>query len=305
MSFENIWYVCISGAAASGVVICAITIILKLKSARQARAELHQNDILRHAKHTAENISNAVATSSTFLTLTQQRCGEPEGSAVIESSDSTWQGINGRLTGLDETKTSGAHILAGSIETALPYLARFSGWHNAWRAQQGATVDKQIAISSDACRPDLPELVTPPPLDWLCRKYQITIDCTQGVQEPWPAGWPDGVRHPWTVTLSRPGPVGKLGRSQECLTITTPFFQSTDHDGEPSAAAVLSSLLSDADVELYSSFEDWALSAGQDPGSPRARRIYLVCLDTAWRLRAFCGDEEELLSELRRASRCF
>jgi len=87
--------------------------------------------------------------------------------------------------------------------------------------------------------------------------------------------------------------------------ITTPFFRSTDQNGEPTAAEVLSCLLSDADVDLHGSFEDWAAGVGCDPACPKTQRTYLVCLVTALRLRAFLGDDDELLRRLRRASGCY
>jgi len=64
---------------------------------------------------------------------------------------------------------------------------------------------------------------------------------------------------------------------------------------------VLSSLLVDAAVEDYTSFEDWCADLGYDPDSRKAHRTYLGCLKMAPRVRAFCGNDDEVLAELRDA----
>jgi hypothetical protein len=138
-------------------------------------------------------------------------------------------------------------------------------------------------------------------LERLCRKYQITIDCVHGAAEPWPPEWAGRECNPWTVTLSWFGPHGKTSSKQKPLTITTSFFQGVAHENEPTAADVLSSLLEDASVEDYSSFEDWAADLGYDPDSRKAVRTYEECLELSPRVRAFLGNDEELLAELRSA----
>lgn len=135
-------------------------------------------------------------------------------------------------------------------------------------------------------------------LERLCRKYNIVARAIYGAAEPWPDEWQDRPCHPWTVTLSWFGPEGKSGAP---ISITVSFFQGVAHEGEPTAADVLSSLLLDAAVEDYSSFEDWAADLGYDPDSRKAARTYRGCLKMAPRVRAFCGNDDRVLSELRDA----
>lgn len=54
---------------------------------------------------------------------------------------------------------------------------------------------------------------------------------------------------------------------------------------EPDTADVIHSLISDADVLNYNSFEDWALSLGYDEDSRKAEAIYRSCLELALQLR--------------------
>jgi hypothetical protein len=64
----------------------------------------------------------------------------------------------------------------------------------------------------------------------------------------------------------------------------------------PKAQDVLYSLIKDADVLDYATFEDWALELGYDIDSRAAEKIYRTCLDIALKLRAGIGDTA--LSEL-------
>ena len=137
-------------------------------------------------------------------------------------------------------------------------------------------------------------------LERLCCKYGITARCVEGAAEPWPDEWAGRECHPWTVTLSWYGPEGKRHSKQKPLTITVSCFQGVAHEREPTAADVLSSLLVDA-VADYSSFEDWAADLGYDHDSRNAHRTYLGCLKMVPRVRAFCGNDDALLNELRDA----
>jgi len=138
-------------------------------------------------------------------------------------------------------------------------------------------------------------------LELLCRKYEISAKCVYGAAEPWPDEWEGRQCHPWTVTLSWYGPQGKSRKDQKPLTITVSFFQGVAHENEPTAADVLSSLLVDAAVEDYGSFEDWADDLGYNHDSRKAKRTYDGCLAMAPRVRAFCGNDDAVLSELRAA----
>jgi hypothetical protein len=138
-------------------------------------------------------------------------------------------------------------------------------------------------------------------LERLCRKYSITAKCVYGTAEPWPDEWEGRACHPWTVTLSWYGPQGKSDSRQKPLTITVSFFQGVAHENEPTAADVLSSLLVDASVEDHGSLEAWAADLGYNPDSRKAARTYRGCLKMAPRVRAFCGNDDEVLAELRDA----
>lgn len=59
---------------------------------------------------------------------------------------------------------------------------------------------------------------------------------------------------------------------------------------EPDIKDVLCSLIVDADVLDYATFEEWADCFGYDSDSRSAEKIYKLCLDTALQLRAGLGD---------------
>jgi len=138
-------------------------------------------------------------------------------------------------------------------------------------------------------------------LERLCRKHQIDADCVYGAAEPWPAEWSERECHPWTVTLRWYGKGGRRSAKQRPRTLTVSFFQGSEHEREPTAADVLSSLLLDTTAENYDSFEAWAEDLGYSPDSRKARRTYLACLELAPRVRLFLGNDDELIAELREA----
>ena len=139
-------------------------------------------------------------------------------------------------------------------------------------------------------------------LERLCRKYQITARCVEGAARPWPDEWQETACTPWTVTLSWFGPEGKRHKGQEPITLTVSFFQGPAYEGKPpTAAAVLSSLLVDAAVEDYTSFEDWCDDLGYSSDSRTHHRTWKRCLKLAPQVRAFCGHDDAVLSELRDA----
>lgn len=59
----------------------------------------------------------------------------------------------------------------------------------------------------------------------------------------------------------------------------------------PDTLDVIHSLVSDADVLNYSTFEDWASDTGYDTDSRKAEAIYRECLKLALALRNGLGDE--------------
>jgi len=137
-------------------------------------------------------------------------------------------------------------------------------------------------------------------LERLCRKYQIDADSVHGATEPWPDQWEGQECRPWTVTLRWYGKGGQRRSKQKPRTLTVSFFQGMGHDREPTAADVLSGLLLDAQAE-GSKFEDWCDDLGYDSDSKKAARTYRECLRLARRVRAFLGNDQALIDELRAA----
>jgi hypothetical protein len=58
----------------------------------------------------------------------------------------------------------------------------------------------------------------------------------------------------------------------------------------PDPADVLYSLLLDAEVLNYGSFEDWASECGYDPDSRKAEKTYRACMEIALKMRNGIGD---------------
>lgn len=58
----------------------------------------------------------------------------------------------------------------------------------------------------------------------------------------------------------------------------------------PSTPDVIYSLVSDADVLNYGSYEEWASNFGYDPDSRKGETTYRMCLEIALKLRAALGD---------------
>lgn len=58
----------------------------------------------------------------------------------------------------------------------------------------------------------------------------------------------------------------------------------------PDFADVINSLVSDADVIDYATYEDWASNFGYDPDSRKGEADYRACLDVALRMRAALGE---------------
>jgi hypothetical protein len=74
--------------------------------------------------------------------------------------------------------------------------------------------------------------------------------------------------------------------------MVTPFGMGPGLSGYPSAADVLSSLVSDAaGYENAQDFSDWASEYGYDDDSRRAYAIYEIVAAQTDKLRAFLGDE--------------
>jgi hypothetical protein len=93
--------------------------------------------------------------------------------------------------------------------------------------------------------------------------------------------------NPWTVTLRYKG-----------RRLTVPFFTGMAWTKEPSAADVLSCIVSDASA-AEQGFEDFCADFGYDSDSRQAERIYKACERLAPKVKRLLGDDFE---EFQRAS---
>lgn len=113
-----------------------------------------------------------------------------------------------------------------------------------------------------------------------CERARVRISC-EPTGAPDDGDWPAGAFH-WKVTL-------RCGKRR----LTTEFHQGPAHTSEPSAADVLSCLVSDAaSVEFEGSFEAWADSLGYDADSRRAERTYKACERIRDQIRRFLPDHD-------------
>lgn len=118
-------------------------------------------------------------------------------------------------------------------------------------------------------------------LQALCDKLGITAACRYGGELP--EGWGRGA-HPYKVTLS-------FGRRR----LTTPFFMGAARTSEPTAADVLSCLVSDVHSGEQS-FEDFCSDLGYDTDSRRAEKTWKTCAAMAPRVRKFLGDHFDAIA---------
>lgn len=122
-------------------------------------------------------------------------------------------------------------------------------------------------------------------MEKLCAQKRVKVEAQYGGVEV-PEGWMPGT-HPYKVTLR-----------MERRRLTVPFFQGPAHTSEPTAADVLSCLVSDASsFESARSFEEWCGDLGYDTDSRKAERTYKACGDIAHRLRVFLGPHFEEFSQ--------
>jgi len=122
-------------------------------------------------------------------------------------------------------------------------------------------------------------------LERLCAKRKVRIELQYGGVEI-PEGWARD-SHPWKVTLRYQG-----------RQLTVPFFMGSALDREPTAADVLSCLVSDANaVEQARDFEDFCHDFGYDTDSRKAEKIYRQLETQAPKVRRFLGDDFETFAE--------
>lgn len=94
--------------------------------------------------------------------------------------------------------------------------------------------------------------------------------------------------NPWRITL------GIKGTRR---TMTVNYWTGSAITTDPTAADVLSSMLSDGSAEGQS-FEEWADDFGYDVDSVTVRKIYNACIANARKLHRFLGDAFDELAGL-------
>lgn len=112
-----------------------------------------------------------------------------------------------------------------------------------------------------------------------CGRESVRISC-EAADPPRDDEWPAGAFH-WKVTLRHNG-----------RRLTAEFHQGPAHTSEPSAADVLSCLVSDAVSVESEDFEGWADSLGYDTDSRKAERTYKACVRIRDRVRRFLPNHD-------------
>lgn len=114
-------------------------------------------------------------------------------------------------------------------------------------------------------------------LERLCERLGVRISCQLGAPDNPEFSSSIG----YTVRL-------RYKRRQ----LTTPFYMGAALDHEPSAADVLSCLISDATLVMSASnFEEWARNLGYDPDSRKAETAYKACRVIAPKVRQLLGED--------------
>ncbi len=120
-------------------------------------------------------------------------------------------------------------------------------------------------------------------LKTLCNLRNIRIKSIYGGADPNP-DW-DMDHHPYKVTLYRSTPKRQ---------ITVPFYMGLAHTSEPTAADVLSCLVSDTTgVDNAIDFDDWCHEFGYDTDSRKAEKTYKQCKFMASKVHNFLPDDFE------------
>lgn len=126
----------------------------------------------------------------------------------------------------------------------------------------------------------------PTDLETVCAELGIKAERTQGA----PVSDLDEDGDDWRRTAR--GWTVKLVHQKRSITV--PFWQGAAHTKPPTAADVLSCLVSDASsYESARDFEDWARDLGYDTDSIKAKRTYEACGRTAKRVRTLLGKDFE------------
>lgn len=116
-------------------------------------------------------------------------------------------------------------------------------------------------------------------LERLCESKKVRADVTYGL-EPAPDGFAPGSSS-WRVTLRYQG-----------RRLTVPFYQGPAIEREPSAADVLSCIISDARAGEQE-FEEFCSEFGYDSDSRKAEKTWRACASMAPKVRSLLGDDFE------------
>lgn len=124
-------------------------------------------------------------------------------------------------------------------------------------------------------------------LDIMCERLGIRISCEYGANKaPPPDGFEKRACRPWRVTLRK-------GRRR----LSVDFFQGMAHESEPTAADVVSCLVSDVwSIDNARTFSEWCSELGYDTDSRKAETIYNKISLLAPRVRRFLGDDFDAVS---------
>jgi hypothetical protein len=114
-------------------------------------------------------------------------------------------------------------------------------------------------------------------LEKVCERLGIRVVVAEYGGVELPDDWARDA-HPWKVTLG-------FGRRR----LTVPFFQGSAHTQEPSAADVISCLVSDASAGDQT-FEEFCSEFGYDVDSRKAEATFRACAKMAPRIRRFLYD---------------
>lgn len=117
-------------------------------------------------------------------------------------------------------------------------------------------------------------------LSALCESKRLSARVTYGSRLPVPESFPRGSTA-WTVTLRFQG-----------RQMTVPFYTGPAISQDPTAADVLSCLLSDASsADNARSFEEWASDLGYDTDSRKAEATFKACQRISIKVRKLLGDD--------------